>query len=63
MNGDGDGDPAVGLVPFEPPEMLLTMRDGHGEVSEGAAIVRVMDTSGTAVGHAVPAQGTVTVDY
>lgn len=46
------------LVPFI--EILLTMRDGQGDVSMGAAL-RVIILSGAGEGHEVP-QGAVTVE-
>lgn len=56
-NGDGagDGDPVpIGFVPLLPPEMLLTIKDGQGDVSEGIILLRVIVLSGTAVGQSVP---------
>ena len=46
------------LVPFF--AILLTMRDGQGDVSTGGAL-RVINLSGAAEGHEVP-QGAATVE-
>ena len=54
-DGEGDGDPVtMGFVPLAPPDTLLTIKDGQGDVSEGIILLRVMVLSGMAVGQSVP---------
>lgn len=57
----GIGEAFIGLVPLPAPAMLLTLRDGHGVLSDAFAELRVIIFGAAADGQLVP-QGAVTVD-
>ncbi len=59
---EGDiGETFIGFVPLPAPAMLLTLRDGHGVLSDAFAELRVIIFGAAADGQSVP-QGAVTVD-